>query len=77
MKDGLGKNVGHGGWVMLKNFKVTLAKMLQKLLFGVGVESLPEILKWIDRPVYLLISGFLVEFQSQQKLATNITYFTI
>ena len=45
MKDGLGKNVGHGGWEMLKNFKITLAKMLQKLLFGVGAESLPEILK--------------------------------
>ena len=41
-------------------------KMIQKLLFGVGFETLPENLKFIDKHVYLLISDFLVESQSQQ-----------
>ena len=27
---GLGKNVGQRGWVMVKKFKITLAKMLQR-----------------------------------------------
>ena len=40
--------------------------MIQKLLFGVGFETLPENLKFIDKHVYLLISDFLVESQSQQ-----------
>ena len=51
--------------------------MVQKLLFGVGFENLPENLKLIDKHAYLIISDFLVESQSQEKLATNITYFTI
>ena len=51
--------------------------MVQKLLFGVGFENLPENLKLIDKHAYLIISDFRVESQSQEKLATNITYFTI
>ena len=39
--------------------------MIQKI-FGVGVET--------DKHVHLLISDFLVESQSQQKLTTNITF---
>ena len=35
--------------------------MVQKLLFGVGFENLPENMKIIDKYVYLLISDFLVE----------------
>ena len=40
--------------------------MVQKLLFGVCFENLPENLKLIDKHAYF-----------QEKLATNITYFTI
>ena len=51
--------------------------MIQNFLFGVGFETLPENLKLIDKHVYLLISDILVKFQSQRKLATIITHFTI
>ena len=51
--------------------------MIQKLLFDVGFEILPENLKLMDKHVYLLISEFLAEYHSQQKLATNITHFKI
>ena len=51
--------------------------MIQKLLFEVGFETLPENLKLMDKRVYLLISEFLAEYYSQQKLATNMTHFKI
>ena len=51
--------------------------MIQNLLLIVGVKTLPENVKLIDKHVYLLNSDFLVESQSQQKLAISITYFTI
>ena len=51
--------------------------MIQKLLFEVGFETLPENLKLMDKHVYLLISEFLAEYHSQQKLATNIAHFKI
>ena len=40
---------------------------------GVGFETLPESIKLINKHIYLLISDFLLESQSQQKLPTNIT----
>ena len=46
-------------------------------MFGVGFETQPENLKLIDKKIYLLILDFLLESQSQQKLATNITHFRI
>ena len=72
----LGKNVRHHGLLAAKKiknwlkFSKTISKnkiwtrkyMIQNLLFGV---------------VYVLISNFLVDSQSQQKLTTKIFHITI
>lgn len=74
---GLSKNVVHQSWPTAKNLKTTLAKTPlnspQKTKFR--LEN-----KWLKisyLEFILLTSDFQVESESQQKLATKVTHFTI